>query len=125
MARVAGPHASDEALLALMEPGPTGPLLRTRAHLEGCGECGERLAELRRVKRLLNETAARERMPERDLAFGALRRLRRRQTAISNVNEFFGVIFAIMRGLGSLLAVDESERREPGAHSKGTGDRHG
>ena len=124
MASAAGPHASDEALVALLEPGPPGPVLRTRAHLEGCAECGERLRELRRVKLLLNQTAGRERMPERDLAFGALRRLRRRQTAISNVNEFFGVIFAIMRGLGSLLAKEEPERRDS-AQPGGTSDRHG
>lgn len=124
MARATGPHAADEALLALLEPGPPGPLLRTRAHLENCADCRERLAELRRVKLLLNRTAAREGMPERDLAFGALRRLRRRQTAISNVNEFFGVIFAIMRGLGSLLATDDVERRDS-AHPGGKRDRHG
>ncbi len=124
MGRAPGPHASDEALLALLEPGPPGPLVRTRAHLDRCGECGERLKELRRVKLLLNETATRERMPERDLAFGALRRLRRRQTAISNVNEFFGVLFAIMRGLGTLLATEDAERRDS-AHPGSRRDRHG
>ena len=73
---------------------------------------------------LLESTAAQERMPDRDLAFGAMRRLQRRHTAISNVNEFFGALFAIVRGLGSLLAADDAERRNPQSHTK-TGDPHG
>jgi hypothetical protein len=75
--------------------------------------------------RLLESTAAEERMPERDLAFGALRRLQRRHMAISNVNEFLGALFAIVRGLGSLLAADDAERRNPQPPTKYSGDRHG
>jgi hypothetical protein len=74
---------------------------------------------------LLGSTAAREPMPDRDLAFGAMRRLQRRHTAIANVNEFFGALFAIVRGLGSLLAADDAERRNPESQRKRTEDRHG
>jgi hypothetical protein len=62
---------------------------------------------------------------DRDLAFGAMRRLQRRHTAIANVNEFFGALFAIVRGLGSLLAADDAERRNPESQRKRTEDRHG
>ena len=125
MPREAGPHVSDEALIAMLEGAPEGHVRRSRRHAERCATCTERLSELRRVELLLRDVAATEPMPERDLAFGALRRLRRRQTAITNVNEFLGALFAIVRGLGSLLAADEKERRETRSRGSGTGDRHG
>lgn len=125
MRRRGGSHVSDEALLALLEPDTDRVADRTREHVALCVACGERLERLERVQTLLRESAAREYRPERDLASGALRRLQRRGTAIANVNEFFGVLFAIVRGLGTLLTVEESESRAKRAQAKRTGDTHG
>jgi len=102
-----GRHASEEALLSLLE-GERPGTERLRRHLQRCDVCQDRLAELRRVRVLLREAADYEAAPERDLAFGAMRRLHRRHSAIANVNEFFGALFAIVRGLRTLLAADDA-----------------
>ncbi len=70
-------------------------------------------AELHGVRAALRDAAGFEAAPERDLVRGAVRRIRHRHTAIANVNEFFGALFAIVRGLQTLLAVEETPPREP------------
>lgn len=120
-----GAHASDEALLALLEPESASLARKTREHVAHCAACTERLAQLERVQTLLRVSAGREYRPARDLAFGALRRLRRRGTAIANVNEFFGVLFAIVRGLGTLLTIEERNAPAKRPPANGTGDGHG
>jgi hypothetical protein len=116
-------HASDEALLSLLEPSSPGAA-RVRKHLRACALCEERFEELRRMPVLLNETAREELQPARDLAFGAVRRLQRRQMSISHVNEFFGVLFALVRGLTTLLRVEEAPPSDRPL-GKGSGDRNG
>lgn len=123
--RPGGAHASDEALLALLEPESASLAPRTREHVALCAACGARLQQLERVQTLLRESAGREYRPERDLAFGALRRLQRRGTAIANVNEFFGVLFAIVRGLGTLLTIEEPNARAKRPPANRTGDGNG
>ena len=114
-------HASDEALLALPSD-ETRRAGRTWRHVRSCALCRERLAELRRVPLLLRETATAEREPSRDLAYGAVRRLQRRQTRVTHVNEFFGVLFAIVRGLSTLFSSEDA----PGErHASREGDRRG
>jgi hypothetical protein len=121
-------HPADEALAALLDedaapaaaPGGRGPApaagAAVRRHVAGCPVCAGRLEELRALRRLLRAGARREAAPGRDLARGALARLRLRRTALGGVNELLATLAAFLRWVALLLSgrprAPDSERPE-------------
>jgi hypothetical protein len=110
-------HPADEALAALLDeedapagaPGGRGRSpaadAAARRHVAGCPLCARRLEELRALRRLLRAGASREAAPERDLARGALARLRQRQAAVGGVNELLATLATFLRWLVVLLSA--------------------
>jgi len=66
-----------------------------------------------RVRSLLAETARAEYAPRRNLASGAVKRLRLRRHAVVQANEFFAGFAGLIRGLVTLWSADRepSDRR--------------
>ncbi len=65
--------------------------------------------ELRPVRLLLHDAATHDEAPKRDLVRGAVKRLAFRRRSITNVNEFFGALRAIVRGFVTLMSVEEPD----------------
>ncbi len=78
------------------------------------GSLGPDDEELQETRRLLNEAARDEVAPPRDLAGGAMRRLRSRSGAISNVNELLLAVRTLIRGIGTLFSDSSDERTTRG-----------
>ena len=111
-AREIPPHP-DDAALGLLAEGDSEDAA-TRAHTAGCPRCSARVAELRRIRTLVQESALREETPRRDLAGGALARLRTRHRMGSQVNEVFAGLGAFLRGLVALFAHPEADHDPQG-----------
>lgn len=80
----------------------------------------------RRVRVILQNAAAHDATPRRDLVRGAVRRLTARRRSITSVNEFFGALRAIMRGFVTLMSVEESASdARPHANPAPDGTSHG
>ena len=108
-ATTGGAHPSDEALAAALDDGTGDDSAKagdaaTLRHVAACPVCTRRLAELRALRRVLQGAAARESAPPRDLARGALERLRHRQGAVGRINELVTLFVGFVRGLATLLA---------------------
>jgi hypothetical protein len=108
-AGAADAHPSDEALAALLDDGAaddsrSADERATRRHVAGCPTCTLRLAELRALRQVLHGAATRESALPRDLARGALERLRHRQGTVGRFNELVTLFVGFVRGLATLLA---------------------
>src|SRR5215218_3325666 len=110
-------HPADEALAALLDeedapagaPGGRGrspaAAAAVRRHVAGCPRCARRLGELRALRRLPRAGAAHEAAPARDLARGAVARLRQRRAAVGGVNEVLATLATFVRWGAVLLAA--------------------
>jgi hypothetical protein len=123
-------HPADEVLAALLDeedapagtPGGQGAAdAAARRHVVGCPRCARRLEELRALRRLLRAGSAREAAPGRDLARGALTRLRQRQAAVGGVNELLATLATFLRWLVVLLSAPPSRGPERPGGAAGAG----
>jgi hypothetical protein len=121
-------HPADEALAALLEEEDAPAAApaagaAVRRHAAGCPVCARRLEELRALRRLLRGGAAREAAPGRDLARGALARLRLRRAAVGGVNELLATLAAFLRWAALLLSgrprAPDAERPEAAGGESG------
>jgi hypothetical protein len=101
--RVAVSHPPDEALLALSDGDISVEHSGLRHHVAGCPLCGERLAQLRTVRQLLQAVALHEIAPQHNVAQAALTRLHLRRAAIGNLNELLAALRTLLQGLSVLL----------------------
>lgn len=69
---------------------------------------------LRATRRILREASGDEVRPPRDLAGEAMRRLRARDGAISNVNELLHAVRSLIRGIATLFSDPGDERPSRG-----------
>lgn len=113
-------HPDDQALQAVAEGGPAEPALQ--AHLASCADCARRVAALRQLRQLVQGAALHEEMPRRDLAGGALARLRVRQRAGSQLNEVLAGLAAFLAGLAALFAPPDQPPSQPPATTPNTSD---
>ena len=85
--------------------------------------CARRLEELRALRRLLRAGALRQVAPGRDLARGALARLRARRAAVGGANELLATLAVFLRWVGLLLSgrprAPDSERPEAAGGESG------
>ncbi len=99
-------HLADDELAGVVEHGIRDGS-RASAHLQTCDACRRRRAELTNLRAMLRGTRSYEQAPRFDSVPGALKRLRLRRHAVTNLNEFFDSVYALMRGFAQLLAAGE------------------
>jgi hypothetical protein len=105
--RTTTPHPDDEALRALLDNQDADP--ETATHVADCAVCARRVMELRRGRRLLREAALREEPPRRDLAAGAMARLRVRHGMNTQLGEIVAELAAFLHNLLALFARPAGE----------------
>lgn len=69
-----------------------------------------------RVHEMLAQAATLERAPGRDLAPGALKRVRLRGYGVTNANEFLNAFVAFFRSFGTLFALERRNDDEEAPH---------
>ena len=116
-------HPDDDALQAATDSGSADPA--TQAHLASCADCARRVAALRQLRHLVQGAALHEEMPRRDLAGGALARLRARHRTGSQLNEVLAGLAAFLSGLAALFSAPDSPPSSPPAVMRGTPERPG
>jgi predicted anti-sigma-YlaC factor YlaD len=97
-------HLSDTEI-AELDPAEAPDNLRVHNHLNACEACRRRRAELVGFREMLAQAGSGERRPPRDVVAAAMLRLRLRRYSISNANEVFEGLAALVRGLASLFSL--------------------
>jgi len=117
-------HPDEDALMALIDDQSSAkPDLR--AHVAACVTCMTRVAEVRETRRMLRAIAVNEQHPRHDVATQAMTRIRLRATAVTNINEVFAGLCALIRGLKDVLSGPSPRSDVTPTRAGGKGALHG
>jgi hypothetical protein len=117
-------HPDEDALVALIDDESSAkPDLR--AHVAACATCMMGVAELRETRRILLAIAVNQQHPRHDVASHAMTRIRLRATAVSNINEVFAGLCALVRGLKVVLSGPSPRSNVTPTRAGGKGSLHG